>query len=174
MVVECIPWFLWLTLIWRPSSDKDAWSKSLTIEFDPLTLSIVVIPVVELTYCNGLDAFISKSPWTLSSINWFTPTILESDNWRFLPRESLPIDDTVNTSPTWYPNPPVLIVAATATPFTPPAWPIVMSAVAFFPFPLNEINGTSLKVNEVPLDGVYPIPEFTIVKEPLADPPAPT
>ena len=49
----------------------------------------------------------------------------------------LPISEIVKTSPTVYPDPPLLTVAAIATPFE-----IVIFAVPSNPFPVNDTKET--------------------------------
>ena len=138
------------------------------------TDTIVVIPVEGLINWSGFVVLISKSPWISSRINSLIPVTAPNDSCIFLPNASLPIVGTDRTSPTWYPDPPALMVAAIATPFVPLCVPIVMSAVAFLPFPLKESKDTPVKVNWLPSVGVYPIPALIILRSPVAEPPAPT
>ena len=126
--------------------------------FPPVAAFISVEIPDDATYCIVYAAPTLKVPWIWSTTISLIPEIADTDNLKFLPKTSVPIASAVNKSPTEYPDPPNTIVAPIAT---PPL--IVMSAVAFFPAPDTVVNGTSKNVNP-PKDGVYPIPELTIVK----------
>ena len=80
----------------------------------------------------------------------------------------LPAVNGARTSPTLYPLPPALIVAAIATPLL-----IVMLAVAFTPWPVNAVKAIPVWVN-CDAAGVYPIPGLESPRFPVEEPARPT
>ena len=82
----------------------------------------------------------------------------------FAPSWSAPNVSGCNTSPTWYPLPPLRIVAAIATPLL-----TVMLAVAFWPVPVSEVRPIPENVNW-PDDGVYPLPTLVRMRLPVPIP----
>ena len=93
------------------------------------------------------------------------PTVFGIVKIRFFPRLSVSVEFIVNASPAEYPDPPLVIVAATATPEE-----IERSIFAFCPNPVSDIK-LIFEYTFEPL--VNPEPTFVNVKvEPI--PTAPT
>ena len=128
-----IPWFGWLTLIWRPS-----WTTVLSLTINPPEAAFiwVVIPLI-FEYVSVLPAPVLNLPWISSTIIWFIDPSSPTVSLRFLPNPS-PILFAVTKSPTWYPDPPRTMVAPTATPF----WTVRLQ-VASLPAPVTFVKGTS-------------------------------
>ena len=109
-----------------------------------------------------------KLPWTLSKIISLVFPIPAILNLAFFPTDTAPIVVIPKTSPIWYPDPPLVIVAAIATPLL-----IFTCAIAPLPFPVIVTKFTPAKV-KLPLVGVYPIPALETDNVPVADPATPT
>ena len=92
-------------------------------------------------YWMVLPTPVTKSPWTLSRINWLTAVIMPTENLAFCPIVRLPIVVIPRTSPTWYPEPPDAIVTPVDT--TEP-FDIVIFAVAPWPLPVIVSKVTEL------------------------------
>ena len=163
LLLKYIPWFLWSILICLPS------------------VSVVIVPVASIPippfkfvvipklFTNWIvfPAPVIKSPWTLSTIIWLILAIPDNDNRIFFPTVNAPLEIS-RTSPIWYPLPPELIVAPTATPLF-----MVILAVASLPDPVIVSKLSPVKVWP-PDDGVYPIPALMIFNVPVAVPALPT
>ena len=111
-LIWCIPWFLWLTRIWRPSLTVVIPLVGIEAPVSPPAPVIALVTPATAPANSKFPEPTANSPWTLSNINSLVLPMDATVNLALIPKLVV----IPKTSPTVYPSPPFVMVADTTDP----------------------------------------------------------